>query len=248
MMNINASGAPVFKLKAPKEYFSDQRTLALLTASLGGDLAKAKQLVVEGANPNDEGPRSNPYNRIRLLHYAIAANNQRAVRVLVGVGADPELSVQGYGRAFLFAMTLKNMDMLKLLLDLRPVSILSRETLDYLLFESVTDNFPQCLELLLDRGTPIDFPDDAGYTVMMRAIDAEDYDMAEWLLRKGASALIEAKWGMTPAYSVQYDLQKFRPDTPMHKKAQNLKKMMEERGAIFPALSPAEIMAKRAKN
>jgi len=36
MMTANASGAPAFKLKAPKEYFSDAHTLALLNAAMWG--------------------------------------------------------------------------------------------------------------------------------------------------------------------------------------------------------------------
>jgi hypothetical protein len=72
--------------------------------------------------------------------------------------------------------------MLSVLLDLRPISTLSKDTIDYMLFESVTQPCQRCLELFLKRGAPIDFPDESGYTTMMRAMDAQDYDMAEWLL------------------------------------------------------------------
>ena len=245
MMTANASAAPVFKLKAPKEYFSDPATLALLKAALEGDLPTAKQLVVQGANPNDEGPKDNPYNRIRLLHYAIAANNAQAIRVLMAVGADPELKTEGFGRALMFAMTLDNVEMLSLLLELRPVGSLSQNTLKSLLFGTVSMPRPRCLELLLKRGAPIDFPDGADHTIMMRAMDAQDYDLAEWLLLQGASVHIETEKGMTPAYLVQFHLQKFEPGSPTYNKVLRLKELMEARGAKFPALSPAEMRAKR---
>lgn len=218
-----------------------------MTAALAGDLAKAKQLVSEGANPNDEGPHSNPYNRLRLLHYTIAAKDQRAVRVLVAVGADPELRVRGFGGALDFATTLQDIEMLSLLLDLRPMRMLSKDTVEDLLFGSITGNCPKCLELFLKRGAPIDLQDSAGYTVMMAAMDVQDYDMAEWLLREGASVHVETVSGVTPACTVEFHLQKFRPGTPTHNKVLHLKQMMEERGAIFPAQSPAEIRAMRAK-
>jgi ankyrin repeat protein len=241
----NVSCTPAFKLKAPEDYFSDPRSLALLKAARGGDLARAKQLVAEGANPNDEGPLDNPNNRLRLLHYAIAANDIQAIRLLVTVGAEPELNAEGFGEAMLFAVVLDNLEALSAFLDMRPVNTLSRKTLKALLFRSVALPRPRSLALLLERGAPIDYPDDAGYTVMMSAMDAQDYDLAAWLISKGASVLVEAKGGMTPAYSVQYDLQKFKPGSPTHDKVLQLKQMMEARGAGFPALSPAEVRAKR---
>lgn len=243
---VNA--ASVFKVKPSTYYFDNEKNLALLDAALAGNFGVATQLVVEGANPNAEGPTSNPYNRLRLLHYAIAVNNSKAVKVLVTLGADPELNTPGgAGPAYLFAINLENLDALSVLLDLRPVESLSKDTIRHLLFESVVLSRPRCLELLLKRGAPIDARDKSGYTVMMRAIDAQDYEMAEWLLKQGASVHIEAKGGMTPAYSIQYDLQKFKPGSPTRNKVLHLKKLMEERGAVFPAPSPEEVRAKRAK-
>lgn len=247
MITTNASGAPVFKLKPPKHYFADHKTLELLDSALVGDLPKAKQLVAEGANPNDEGPRDNIYNRLRLLHYAIAANSSTAVRTLMAVGADPELNAQGFGEAFLFVLTLKKLDMLSLLLDLRPLNTLSRKTLKAMLFESVIQPCSSCLELLLNRGAPIDYPDDAGYTIMMSAMDTQDYELAEWLLLKGASVQILAGGDMSPAFLVDFHLRKFKPGSPTYNKVLRIKKLMEERGAVFPAPSPAEIRARRAK-
>ena len=247
MMTTNGNPAVSFKLKPPQHYFADSKSVALLGTAMAGDLQKAKWLVAAGANPNDEGPRDNIYNRLRLLHYAIAANSQEGVKVLIEVGADPELSAEGFGRSFLFAMTLKNIKMLSLLLDLRPISTLSKDTMEYILFESVTDGCSKCLELYLDRGAPIDFPDEAGYTVLMRAMDSQEYEMAEWLLSRGASVHVEAGGGMTPAYSVQFHLNKFKPGSPTYNKVLHLKTLMEERGAIFPAQTPAEVRATREK-
>lgn len=247
MMTGTSGAAPVFKLKAPGEYFSDTKTLALLSAALAGDLGRARELVAEGANPNDDGPKDKP-NRIRLLHYAIAANNPHAVRVLVAVGADPELNAQGFGRGLLFAIVLDNVEMLSLLLDLRPVSSLSKDTLEYLLFRSVALPRPRCLELLLKRGTPVDFPDGAGDTILIDAMDAQDYDLAEWILLRGAAVVREPTVaGTTPANTVQFHLNKFVPGSPTYNKVLRLKQLMEARGAVFPAPTPQEIRKRRGQ-
>jgi ankyrin repeat protein len=247
MMITNAHAAPSFKLKPPSHYFADKRTLALLAAAMAGDMSSARLAVTQGANPNDEGPLDNKYNRLRPLHYAIAANNKDAVRVLVSVGADPELSALGFGRSFLFAMTLKNVEMLSHLLDLRPIDSLSKDTMQYILFEAVMQPCSRCLRLFLERGAPIDYPDGAGYTLLMRAMDAQDYEMAEWLLQHGASVHVEPRSGVTPAYSVMFHLNKFIPGSPTYNKVLHLKQMMAERGAVFPPLTPEEVRARREK-
>jgi uncharacterized protein len=245
MTNSSSTAAPrSFKLKNTTYYFSNSKSIALLEAALAGDLSRAKQLVVQGANPNDEGPQSDRYNRLRLLHYTIAARNKQAVKILVEVGADPELTVQGRGRAFIFAMNLQDVEMLSLLLDLKPISTLTKDTLEYILFEG-TEYCPQCLDLLLQKGIPIDFPDGAGYTILMRVMDGQDYDLAEWLLLKGASVNVEAGGGVTPAYSVEFHLRKWKPGSPKYNKVLHLKKLMEERGAVFPAAPPDQVRARR---
>ena len=249
MMTGTANAAPVFKLKAPAEYFSDPRTLALLNAALAGDLPRAKQLVAEGANPDDEGPKDNRYNHIRLLHYAIAANNVQAVTVLLAVGANPELdSLGGGGPALLFAISLDQWRILSNMLDVRPVQALAPRTVKVMLFEAVVLSRPKCLEMLLQHGAPIDFPDGAGYTILMRAMDAQDYDLAEWLVLQGAAVVREPTIsGMTPANDVQFHLNKFKPGSPTYNKVLHLKQLMEERGAVFPAPSPQEIRAQRGQ-
>lgn len=90
-MNVDAQ-VKKFYLKPPSTYFESKKTLALLQAAMDGDIARAKALVATGANPNDEGPIHDlNANRLRLLHYAIASDSKQAVKILMAVGADPEL-------------------------------------------------------------------------------------------------------------------------------------------------------------
>lgn len=79
-MSANTPTAPTFALKSAEYYFADARALALLRAALAGDAAQAKAAVAAGAPLDEEGPRSKPDNRLRLLHYTVAADNAAADR------------------------------------------------------------------------------------------------------------------------------------------------------------------------
>ncbi len=235
-----SSPAPKFKLDAPEAYFDDALSRSLLEAALAGDLAKAKVAVARGASPDADGPKNNPYNHLRLLHYAIAAGNANAVRVLIEVGADPEIGTLGSaGLPLLFAESLDKPELLSLMLDLRPVATLKPGTKDSLMFHAVSEGRPQCLAVVMKHGVPIDYPDEAGQTVLMRALDAQNYELAAWLIEQGASVLIDAH-DITVAWSLQYDLNRFAPGTPTYQKLLALKQMAEQRGAQFPAKSPKQ--------
>jgi uncharacterized protein len=237
--------APKFKLDAPAKYFDDALARSLLDAALAGDLAGARAAVSQGASPDADGPKDNPYNHLRLLHYAIAAGSVPGIRTLMAVGANPEIETLGSAASpLLFAVNLDKPELLSLMLDLRPVGTLLPLTKKLLMFSSVTLGRPQCLAVVMKHGVPIDYPDDAGQTVFMRALDAQDYDLAKWLLEQGASVTIDAH-DMTVAWSLQYDLNRFAPGSPSYQKVMELKQMAEQRGAQFPARSPKQRRAER---
>lgn len=232
--------APKFKLDAPSAYFDDAQSRSLLADALAGDLVRAKEAIAHGASPDAEGPKSNPYNPLRLLHYAIAAGSVPGIRTLIAVGADPQISTPGSASLpLLFAINLDKPDLLSLMLDLRAVATLSQDTKELLMFRSVTLGRPHCLEVILKHGMPIDFPDEAGQTVLMRALDAQDYELAKWLMDQGASVTIIAH-DMTVAWSLQYDLDRLAPGSPTYEKVLELKQMAQQRGAHFPARSPKQ--------
>jgi len=235
-----ATAAPKFKLEAPAAYFDDALTRTLLEAALAGDVATAKDAVGRGASPDAEGPKDNPYNHLRLLHYAIAAGSVPGIRTLLAVGANPEIETLGSaGLPLLFAESLDKPELLSLMLDLRPVESLAPRTRKLLMFHAVTQGRPQCLAVVLKHGIPIDYPDDAGATVLMRAIDAQDYDLAAWLIEQGASVTLVAH-DRTVAWSLEFHLAKYAPGSPSYQKVLALKQMAAQRGAQFPATSPKQ--------
>ncbi len=232
--------APKFKLDEPAKYFADALTQELLAAALAGDIARAKAAIGRGASPDAEGPKDNPYNHLRLLHYAIAADSVPGIRTLLAIGADPQVDTLGAaGLPLLFAETLDKPELLSLMLDLRPVDTLAPRTKKLLMFHAVAEGRPRCLEVVMAHGVPIDYPDDAGNTVLMSAISSQDYDLAAWLMEQGASVTFVAH-DRTIAWSLEFHLAKYKPGSPPYQKVLVLKQMAEQRGAQFPAKSPQQ--------
>ena len=215
-------------------------TRELLAAALAGDVARAKAAIGRGASPDAEGPPANPYNHLRLLHYAIAAGSVPGIRILMAVGANPEIDTLGSASLpLLFAMNLDKPELLSLMLDLHPVDTLQPRTKKLLMFRSVTVGRPRCLQVVIQHGVPIDYPDDTGANVSMDAVDAQDYVLAAWLIEQGASVTIDAH-DRTVAWSLEFHLAKYKLGTPPFQKVLALKQMAAQRGAQFPAKSPKD--------
>ncbi|PWC34657.1 hypothetical protein TSO352_24790 [Azospirillum sp. TSO35-2] len=234
-------------VKPTAHYFTDAATRALVDAALAGDLARAKQAMAAGGDPNARGavPPGSPTG-FSPLHYALAVDNEPAVRILVALGADPEREAGDMGMPLLFAITRNDPKQLALLLDLKPVDRLAERTQQHLLFESARRNAPGCLELLVQRGVPVDVKDSVGYTLLLRSIDMGDLDLTLWLLQRGAAAEFHTPNGMSPAYSIEFELNNKGGSPERRAKLIEIMRVMKERGAVFPAVDPKEYRAAKA--
>ncbi len=152
------------------------------------------------------------------------------------------------GRAFLFALTLNNVEMLALLLDLRPINTLTKDTLEYLLFRAASENRSVASSSCCNEGRPSISRMVPGYTILMRAMNGQDFDLVEHLLQLGASVNIVTPNGVTPAYQVQRMLPRYIPGSPTYLQLERIKKLMEERGVSFPTPDPEEVRARREAN
>ncbi len=243
-MTNSGAAPPVFKLLEPSEYFG-LKTLEMVQAALAGDEPRVRHLLSQGADPNEAGPKGKE-NQLRPLHYAVSANNTRAVQLLVGAGADPEADTSGPGSPLLFSILLDSPAMLTLLLELKPVARLSPQTVQTLFFRTAQLPRPRCLSVFLQRGVSIDLPDSIGATVFMEAMASQNYDLAEWILQQGAAVTRQpSKAGFTPANVLQFHLGRIRAGTPSHQRLTRIKELMQTRGAEFPAPTPQEVRALR---
>ena len=243
-----ARPAPSFDLRRPSHYFAAAATVDLVNAALKGDQAAAQAAVAAGGQVNDEGPRDKP-NRIRPLHYAVAAENNAALALLMRLGADPELETGGFGPALLFAITLDNTPQLDAMLAVRPWPQLRPDTQETLVFRAVALGRPKSLSLLISRGAPVDMRDRAGFTPMMDALTAFDVPLARMLVEKhGASFAIEpTRGGATPANLVQELLGKATPGSAMQADLQALVERMKAQGIHLPVPTRQELRVKKPR-
>lgn len=227
---FNDKGPVRFPLQPPEQHFNDPSTRALVAAALRGDAAELRAAVAKGASPNAEGV-SKPGSRFAFtpLHYAIAAGNLQAARLLVAVGADPEHRAAQMGSPLLFAITLNNPEWLGSLLDLKPVAQLAAPTQQQLLFEAARRGAPGCLTLLIQRGVPIDLLDTAGYSLLLRSLDMGLYDLSLWLLQQGASATVQPDGGPSVAKSVAIELAASPKDGWKYQKLLEIQALLQTR-------------------
>ena len=66
--------------------------------------------------------------------------------------------------------------------------------------EIVLDDSPSCVELLLNLGHPIEFPDEEGNTPLASASSSNGLDSMKLLMRKGANPNYKNKYNETPLW------------------------------------------------
>lgn len=248
--SARAANAKAPPLGRPEAFFSGPE-LALMKAALEGDAGQAGQLVAQGANPNGHGPAtgSKMTPQVTLLAYAIGERSERAMGVLVGVGADPLFEPrEGDGDAFIFACIRRDDRMLDALYRLYPLTKIPQDKQVQHAFSALDLNAIDCLHVMLSRGLPKDITRRTGDSLLVEALYRQDYDTAEWLIQDVGVALeVPApKSGVTPANIVQKDLaESFVPGTPLAERNLRLKQMMEKRGVKFPVETAADYRARR---
>ena len=224
-------------LGAAETYF-DPQPAALVRAALAQDVARVRELVTSGVNPNSQGPRSVDKNtpQITLLFYAIGQRSNAALRLLIEAGSDPLFKPRvGDGNAFGFAIVRKDSAMLDALYRAWPMTKVPASVQARNAFEALEFHCNACLKVMFQHGLPVGIQDEAGYNLFISAMSRADFDTAEWLLKDMAIPLdAETKRGINSANYLQDDLVRYRPGTPTHDRLLRLQAVMQSRGVIFP--------------
>ena len=146
-----------------------------------------------------------------------------------------------------FAVVRNDAKMLDVLYRLFPMSRIPPDRQSDDAFAALTFGANACLKVMFDRGLPPGIQDSRHYNLFMEALNLESFDVAEWLLVSISVPLNDAqtRGGVTPANMVQRGLvEVFRPGTPSYVRFEKFKRIMEQKGIVFPVESSAEYQAR----
>jgi ankyrin repeat protein len=156
----------------------------IMLAARTGAVKVAELLVQHGANVN---ARERFRNQTALM-WAAAEGHPEMVALLLSKGA--EVNVRAIANDWANQMTSEPR------VQYRPTGGLTA------LLYAARGGCQGCVEALLKRGADIDIPNPDGMTPLMMAIDNSHYEVARYLLDRGANPHTWDWWGRTPLYVV----------------------------------------------
>jgi ankyrin repeat protein len=124
------------------------------------------------------------YMGITLLNWAIGANQQEAVKALLGLGADPNHFNDVKVGNLSLAIAIKNKEIIRSLAV--HGSNMQREPNLHILQDAITSTGEEFIPLLIELGADPDYFDGAG-NPLIHAISTNRFDIALLLLELGAS-------------------------------------------------------------
>jgi|GEM_PF-6899545 len=245
-MGAAAAGDARAPRLGPPESFFQGGALDLFQAASAGDEARVRDLVAQGVDPNSHGPASTSKAtpQVSLLGYAAAVHDGRAAALLVAHGANPLAEARPEdGNDFVLPLVRHDAQALDLLYQLFPMSRIPAPVQAQNAFSALGFNCRPCLEVMLRRGLPPGVEDPAHYSLFMKALLAEDLDMAEWLLVDVQVPLTaQTVRGVNAPNMVQRALeQTYKPGTPTWTRYQKFRSVMEDRGVRFPVETAAQV-------
>jgi uncharacterized protein len=197
-------------------HVNDYGATALAEAAVRGDVALIRALLKAGADPDSANRRGQT-----ALMLVARTNNVAAAQELLRHGANPNAVETTKGQtALMWAAAQRQPEMVSLLLKAKAqVDVVSnipqhqrqvsgepraqhRVTGGFtaLLF-AARQGCLDCARALVEQGrADIELADPDGITPLNLAVDNFNFDVAAWLLSKGADPNIWGLWGRTPLY------------------------------------------------
>ena len=235
-------------LGAAESYF-DPQPAALVRAALASDVARVRELVTAGANPNSQGPRSDSKNtpQITVLAFVVGQRSEGALRLLIEAGANPLFEPRDDdGNVFVFTIVRKDSAMLDALYLAWPIAKIPAKTQSRNAVSALGFDCTACLQVMFKHGLSVGVQDGRGYNLLTAALSREDFEIAEWLLKDvGVPLGAVSSGGVTPANHLQNQIGRYLPGTPIPEILLRLQALMQARGIVFPVETSAQWRAVR---
>lgn len=193
--------------QSPTKYFDGQ----YLTAAAAIDHGDMPSLVaaIPGLKVDNPGRE-----HMTLLWYAIQKKNYEAIQTLVKKGSQPEQQgVEGLGTPLYVALMNQDTRLLEAMLDggLSP-DFQDEDGRTLLQLAMVSDKAADLVRLLVGRKANVNLADSIGRTPLDAAIDANHPELGMYLIEHGANVNTHMSNGVSPAYSVQWEIDHLQPN------------------------------------
>ena len=165
--------------------FSDEKLRALAYAAGKGRISSINRLLASGVDVNATGTRN-----ATALFWAM--RSEKGFRHLLKAGANPNVKFGDGGTVMHWLARREDCSLLETALAYGGNPNLKASLFNApVAFETINPGknkgVPECLTVLLNSGADIDLTDDKGYTMILWAADLARFDIALYLLDKGAS-------------------------------------------------------------
>ena len=178
------------------ENFGSPKAAALYAAAAGGDMARARKLIADGADPDSRNARE-----MSLLGVAMKEGNRTAFDNLLELGASPSHLGQARDTPMHMAAILEDSYWLKTMLQ-RGASTEGKNKLgETPLFAALGPNTEANVRLLLDAGANIHVRNNNDETLVHKAASINSYGDVLRFLELGVDPRATDRWGYTFQYA-----------------------------------------------
>ncbi len=226
-------------MKSSPEKFFDGQELILVKSALDHDTNTIKSLLKSGVDVNFIGKK-----KMTPLIYVILKQDKEAAKILLDVGADASLVVEGVGSAMGIASQLENTDILMTLINSGiniNAHILTND--QPLTWYAAEVNNLAALEILFKNGLSVDTRNSSGNTLLIESIMVNNIELALWLIDHGSNVHAINIFLISAAECIQSRANR-GGDGINASKYQHLVKIFEDKGVQFPVPESLELKEK----
>jgi len=203
-----------------KEYFENEADIQLARALSRGNIAAMRDALDRGADPNALGREG-----MRPLFWAMAKDSPEGFAFLLENGADPNV-VTEEDDARRKPLSVMGLAAIAEKPDYLRYALMHGGDPDFsagygnrtILYQAILNRRFQNVQLLVEAGANINHQDIGGNTPLLQAVSGNKYDIALFLLKKGADPTIKTTWGSDVRSFIEtFGERGLRPGSPQHK-------------------------------